>query len=34
MDAKVEYRRIVEAKLNVLGVQPAAPAASGVEAAK
>lgn len=31
MDPKVDYRRIVEAKLNLLGVQPAA---SGVEAAK
>ncbi len=34
MDPKLDYRRVVEAKLNVLGVQPAAPAASGVEAAK
>lgn len=34
MDPKVDYRRIVEAKLNLLGVQPAAPAASGVEAVK
>jgi len=34
MDAKLDYRRVVEAKLNLLGVQPAAPAASGVEAAK
>lgn len=32
MDAKLDYRRIVEAKLNLLGVQPAAVAASGVEA--
>ena len=31
MDAKVDYRRLVEAKLNVLG---AAPAASAAEAAK
>jgi predicted negative regulator of RcsB-dependent stress response len=31
MDAKVDYRRLIEAKLNVLGVQPAA---SGAEAAK
>ena len=29
MDAKVEYRRVVEAKLNVLGANP-----GGVEAAK
>ena len=34
MDAKLDYRRVVEAKLNLLGVQPAPPAASGVEAAK
>lgn len=34
MDPKLDYRRIVEAKLNLLGVQPAAGAASGVEAAK
>ena len=34
MDPKVDYRRLVEAKLNLLGVQPAAGAASGVEAAK
>ena len=34
MDPKIDYRRVVEAKLNVLGVQPAAGAASGVEAAK
>jgi predicted negative regulator of RcsB-dependent stress response len=34
MDAKVDYRRLVEAKLNLLGVQPAAAAASGVEAAR
>ena len=34
MDPKVDYRRVVEAKLNLLGVQPAAPAASGVEAAR
>ncbi len=31
MDPKLDYRRLVEAKLNLLGVQPAA---SGVEAAK
>ena len=31
MDAKVDYRRVVEAKLNVLGVNPAA---SGAEAGK
>ena len=34
MDPKLDYRRIVEAKLNMLGVQPAAGAASGVEASK
>jgi hypothetical protein len=34
MDAKVGYRRVIEAKLNVLGVDPAAAAASGAEAAK
>lgn len=34
LDAKVDYRRIVEAKLNVLGLNPAAAAASGVETAK
>ena len=34
MDPKLDYRRVVEAKLNVLGVQPGAAAASGVEAAK
>jgi len=34
MDPKVDYRRVVEAKLNLLGVQPAGTAASGVEAAK
>jgi predicted negative regulator of RcsB-dependent stress response len=34
MDPKLDYRRVVEAKLNVLGVQPPAGAASGVEAAK
>lgn len=28
MDAKVDYRRLVEAKLNVMGVEPAASAAS------
>jgi predicted negative regulator of RcsB-dependent stress response len=33
MDPKLEYRRIVEAKLDVQGVSPAA-AASGAEAAK
>ena len=34
MDPKLDYRRLVEAKLNLLGVQPAAAAASGVEAVK
>ena len=34
IDAKVDYRRLVEAKLNLLGVQPGATAASGVGAAK
>ena len=34
MDARVDYRRLVEAKLNVLGLNPAASAASGVETAK
>ena len=34
MDPKVDYRRLIEAKLNVLGVQPSATAASGAEAAK
>jgi len=34
MDPKIDYRRLVEAKLNLLGVQPAATAASGAEAAK
>lgn len=34
MDAKIDYRRLVEAKLNLLGVQPAAAGASGAEAAK
>ncbi len=34
MDPKVDYRRLIEAKLNLLGVQPAATAASGAEAAK
>ena len=34
MDAKVDYRRVVEAKLNVLGVDPAASAASGAGSAK
>lgn len=33
MDAKLDYRRIVEAKLNVLGLNPAA-TASGSEAGK
>jgi len=33
MDAKVEYRRVVEAKLNVLGVDPAASAAAAPGAA-
>ena len=32
MDPKLDYRRVVEAKLNLLGVQPAATAASAVEA--
>jgi predicted negative regulator of RcsB-dependent stress response len=34
MDSKVEYRRLVEAKLNVLGAAPNAPAASGTETGK
>ena len=34
MDPKLDYRRIVEAKLNLLGVQPAASGATGAEAAK
>ena len=34
IDAKVDYRRVVEAKLNVLGVDPAASAASGTGSAK
>jgi predicted negative regulator of RcsB-dependent stress response len=34
MDPKLDYRRIVEAKLNVLGVQPAASGPSAVAAAK
>jgi len=34
MDPKLDYRRLVESKLNLLGVQPAAAAASGVEAAR
>jgi predicted negative regulator of RcsB-dependent stress response len=34
MDPKLDYRRLVEAKLNLLGVQPAAGAASGAEATK
>jgi len=34
MDAKIDYRRVVEAKLNVLGVDPAASAASGAGSAK
>jgi predicted negative regulator of RcsB-dependent stress response len=29
MDPKLDYRRLIEAKLNVLGVDPASPAASG-----
>lgn len=33
MDPQIEYRRIVEAKLNALGVQPAGSAASGAGAA-
>jgi predicted negative regulator of RcsB-dependent stress response len=34
MDPKLDYRRVVEAMLNMLGVQPAGAAASGPEAAK
>ena len=34
MDPKVDYRRLVEAKLNLLGVQPTAAGASAVGAAK
>ncbi|HEY3635618.1 MAG TPA: tetratricopeptide repeat protein [Caldimonas sp.] len=34
MDPKTDYRRLIEAKLNLLGVQPAAGAASAAEAAK
>jgi predicted negative regulator of RcsB-dependent stress response len=34
MDPKADYRRLVEAKLNLLGVQPAASATSSAEAAK
>ncbi len=34
MDPKVDYRRLVEAKLNLLGVQPAAAGASGSEGSK
>ena len=34
MDAKVDYRRVVEAKLNVLGVDAAASAASGAGSGK
>ncbi|HEY2188784.1 MAG TPA: tetratricopeptide repeat protein, partial [Caldimonas sp.] len=34
MDPKIDYRRLIEAKLNLLGVQPAASAASGAEASK
>jgi predicted negative regulator of RcsB-dependent stress response len=34
IDPKIEYRRLVEAKLNLLGVQPAAGGASGAEASK
>ena len=33
MDAKVDYRRLIEAKLNVLGVQPPASAASAAGSA-
>lgn len=33
MDNKIDYRRLIEAKLNVLGVQPAASAASGAGSA-
>ena len=34
MDSKLDYRRLVEAKLNLFGVQPSASAASGAEAAR
>jgi predicted negative regulator of RcsB-dependent stress response len=34
MDAKVEYRRLVEAKLDALGAAPAASAANGAEASR
>jgi predicted negative regulator of RcsB-dependent stress response len=34
IDAQVDYRRVVEAKLNVLGVDPAASAASGAGGGK
>jgi hypothetical protein len=34
MGAKVDYRRVIEAKLNVLGADPGAAAASGAESAK
>jgi predicted negative regulator of RcsB-dependent stress response len=34
MDPKVDYRRLIEAKLNLLGVQPAAAGASAAEATK
>ena len=34
MDAKVDYRRVIEAKINVLGASPGPAAASSVEAAK
>jgi predicted negative regulator of RcsB-dependent stress response len=34
MDTKVEYRRVIEAKLNVLGTNPAPAPASGAAAAK
>jgi predicted negative regulator of RcsB-dependent stress response len=34
MDPKLDYRRLIEAKLNLLGVQPAAAAASAAEAVK
>jgi predicted negative regulator of RcsB-dependent stress response len=34
MDPKLDYRRLIEAKLNLLGVQPSAAAASAAEAVK
>jgi hypothetical protein len=34
MEPKLDYRRLVEAKLNVLGAAPAASGASGAAAAK